>query len=144
MSDFYKIEYEFYNIKMEVYIILIMLFLEKAQAFATLLKITTDLPGDIYKLENMTVGESFSATMFVNSSSYSFRIFIQPVGGSVVSQNLTSPYTFSHTATIAATHYFRIRCSYNKPIDYRLEVTRAGITTNYSNFAVSYNYLKKI
>ena len=129
---------------MEVYIILIMLFLEKAQSFATLLKITTDLPGDTYKIANMLVGEIFSATMYVNASSYSFSIKIQPVGGSIVSRTLTSPYKFSHTATIAATHYFRIGCSYNKPIDYRLEVTRAGITTNYSNYAVSYNYLKKI
>ena len=102
------------------------------------------MPGDTYEIASMTVGETFSATMFVNSGSYSFSISIKPVGGSLISLTLTSPYTFSHTATMAATHYFRIGYTQHQPIDYRLAVTRAGITTNYSNNAISYNYLKKM
>jgi hypothetical protein len=87
---------------------LLIIFLNQTNAFASLLKLAINMPGDTYEIASMTVGETFSATMFVNSGSYSFSISIKPVGGSLISLTLTSPYTFSHTATMAATHYFRI------------------------------------
>ena len=74
----------------------------------------------------------------------SFDISFQPVGSWLVTDTIYSPYSFSYTATITGTHYFRIGSSSAQPIDYYLTVTRNGATINCSNYAVSYNYLKKM
>lgn len=91
----------------------------------------------------LNVGESFSATVTWAGSNV-LNVYIQPVGEPAKNQLLTSGSSFTFTATSAAVHSFRVVGTSQELVPYSVSVTYRGTTTEYTDLAVSYNYLKKV
>ena len=115
---------------------------QQAAGPVTLATLVVDLPGDVIRVGALTVGESFSATVTWSSADV-LSAYIQPTGGAAVSQALTSGSSFTFTATMAVVHFFRVVDSTQNPVPYSVSVTYRGVTTPYTDLAVSYNYNKK-
>ena len=134
--------WKFMEYKHQIVLILCLAALSSIQGQTILATLTPDLPGDVFRVGTLNVGEFFAATVTWTGGS-SLTAEIQPVGGGAVSQALSTGSSFTFTASMAVEHFFRVVASTQNPVDYSVAVTFRGVTTHYTDLAVSYNYNKK-
>lgn len=129
--------------KHQICLILCLSALSNIYCQTILATLTPDLPGDVFRVGDLNVGESFSAAVTWTGGS-SLDVFIQPAGGFATLQALTSGSSFIFTASSAVVHSFRVVTSSQGLVPYSVLVTYRGATTAYTDLAVSYNYYKKV
>lgn len=116
-----------------------------AQCVVNLATLTPNLPGDIYTILGVTSGQNFTVTLSITGT-FVLTVYVKQLsGGTLTLYSLNSPpYTFTHTAIVTATHSIRVTSTYFQPIPYNLTINKGGVIATYNNFAVSYNYYKKL
>lgn len=109
----------------------------------TVATLKLDLPGDVFRVGALNIGESFQATVTWTGGN-ALNAYIQPVGGCATYQTLNNGSSFTFTATSSTVHSFRVISSSQGLIPYSVSVTYRGTTTLYTDLAVSYNHYKKV